>query len=170
MMPWAVPGKIRNITYGNNTQTYYYYDDKSKRLTRLQTLGQSYLQYKTYSYSPSGDISGINDQVNTANYTYAYDSLHRLTEERTNGNISATFTYNAIGNIISKTTGSDTFTYTYHTTKKHAVNSITKNGVNKTFSYDNNGNVIIGWDLSGIPVKRTINYNADNMPTSILMS
>jgi len=64
-----------------------------------------------------------------------------------------TYSYDQIGNILSK----EGVSYTYAGTRPHAVTS-TSNG--KSYSYDANGN------MTGDTI-RTINYDYDNMPSSI---
>lgn len=75
-------------------------------------------------------------------YSYSYDSLHRLLAETNNvGQPAITYQYNAVGNITSRQVGSNTFSYTYHPSKKHAVSNIDLNGSNYAFTYDANGNM-----------------------------
>lgn len=71
---------------------------------------------------------------------------------------------------MSKTVGSNNLAYTYHPTKRHAVNSITVNGTPYAFGYDNNGNMTNGYDLTNLSsiATRQISYNADNMPVQII--
>jgi hypothetical protein len=92
-----------------------------------------------------------------------------LTEPNTGGQPSITYEYNAIGNITSRQVGSNTFSYTYHATKKHAVSNINLNGSNYAFSYDNDGNMTSGYDLTDPAnvASRTIAWNADNLPSRI---
>ena len=71
----------------------------------------------------------------TENYTY--DSLNRLTQSAIVSGATKTVTYDAIGNILTK---SDVGTYTYNTTRLHAVASISGT-VNTSFTYDGNGNM-----------------------------
>jgi hypothetical protein len=49
------------------------------------------------------------------------------------GQDSITYQYNSIGNITFRQVGSNTFTYTYDTVKKHVVKTINLNGNNYTF-------------------------------------
>jgi RHS repeat-associated protein len=88
--------------------------------------------------------------------------------------VSQAATYNAKGNITSKTVGGNTFTYSYgYNSHKHAVTGVTYNGIIPyPYSYDANGNMTYGTDFTnlGSIQARTITYNADNMPTQIVHS
>ena len=170
-------GKIGLVDYGNNTTTTYTYDAESTRLTDIVTHDSqnTSLQQRTYTYTRAGDIWSIIDGVRSITYSYGYDALHRLVSESNNGGYPAvSFTYNAIGNITSKTVGANTLTYTYaNNDHKHAVSSIALNGNPQAFTYDGNGNMLTGpdfTDLGSVAQRTAINYNADNMPTSITHS
>ena len=128
---------------------------------------------KTYKYTPAGNIKEIADRVNGLTYTYSYDKLHRLTGETNSGSYdSSSYTYDDIGNILSKIVGPNTMSYAYDSYRKHAVKTVTVNGVEHEYEYDGNGNMLEGFDFTG-PAQiatRTIAYNADNMPTTISRS
>ena len=113
----------------------------------------------------------VTDNVAGVTYDYTYDDLHRLTDETNNGGFGAMHVaYNAIGNITQKSVGSNTFYIGYDSSHKHAVDYVNYNSTNYDYTYDANGNMTQGYDfsnLSNIRV-RTIAYNVDNMPTSIV--
>ena len=163
-------GKIGIIDYGNGvTTTYDYYPD-STRLSSIVTkdINQATILNRAYTYEPSGDIQSITEGSTT--YTYYYDNLHRLVREKQGFWDTATYSYNAIGNITSKTGFPFALNYTaYDATHKHAVRTINIASTDYTHVYDANGNMTSGWDFSSpySPVSRTISYNAENMPTSI---
>ena len=169
-------GKIGRVDHENGTNTIYEYDPESTRLTKITThdpSGQAAndIQRKSYEYTGAGNIETIIDEKDSnKSYAYEYDDLHRLTKEKINGGTNATYTYNAVGNIMSKVVGSTTFTYTYHSTRKHAVSNINMNGTNYAFGYDNCGNMTSGYDFTD-PSQvgtRTLYYNAENMPYRIV--
>jgi RHS repeat-associated protein len=131
---------------------------------------QGILQSKIYQYTPAGNIKEITDKVKGITYTYTYDKLHRLTGETNTGTYDLiSYTYDAIGNLMSKTVGSSTMTYTYGSVHKHAVKTINFNGVGHGYNYDGNGNMTVGSDFTDPDqiAPRTITYNADNMPDTI---
>ena len=98
------------------------------------------------------------------------DKLHRLKGETNTGSYpSIDYTYDAIGNITSKTVGTNTMTYNHAGTGPHAVSSINLNGSNYNYVYDDNGNMTTGPDFTD-PLQngsRSITYNADNMPVTV---
>ncbi len=166
-------GKIGLIEHANGILTSYTYDPESTRLTSIVTArpGPAIdLQNKTYRYTGAGDIKEIIDDVKSITYNYTYDRFHRLTGETNTGAYDPiSYTYNATGNIMSKTVGSTTLAYTYDTWHKHAVKTINFSGNDHNYTYDDNGNMTAGPDFTD-PLQvaaRTIGYNADNMPTSI---
>ena len=71
---------------------------------------------------------------------------------------------------MSKTYGTNTYAYTYDTTRKHAVANINFNGIDHPYTHDNNGNMTAGPDFTD-PTQtatRAISYNADNLPSNIV--
>ncbi|MCP3942905.1 MAG: hypothetical protein GY710_15655 [Desulfobacteraceae bacterium] len=166
-------GKIGLIDFPNDTYTRYTYDNLSGHLISIDTNGAGAtppVLENFYSYTPAGDIAGINDAAGNINYSYTYDKLHRLIKETNTGNtLGLSYTYNAIGNITSKTMGSNTAAYRYSGYSPHAVSSISMGGLSYAYSYDTNGNLLSGPDFSNLSQTgtRTITYNSDNMPQNI---
>jgi len=158
-----------NNPHDEGTITTYTYDLQSTRLTGITTAapgGATNIQQRTYGYSEAGDIEEITDTKNEVTYVYTYDKLHRLKTETSGTYPAISYSYNATGNIMSRTVGTDTFSYTYDTNNKpHAVKSI--NG--KDYVYDPNGNMTTNWDFTNPSqvAQRTIAYTADNMPKTI---
>ena len=115
-------------------------------------------QNMTFSFNKDEGLTDRID-VNQGNLDehFNYDALNRITGSTLAGvsNLSAGF--DATGNISSK---SDVGTYTYNTTHKHAVASIT-NG--DSFSYDANGNMTNGRGA-------TFGWMSYNYPSSITVS
>ncbi|MDY6954783.1 MAG: RHS repeat-associated core domain-containing protein, partial [Thermodesulfobacteriota bacterium] len=168
-------GKMGQVDYGNNTTTVHTYDPYSTKLTGIVTSnGSGNLLERYFAYSQAGDIQEIDDQHNSITYTYTYDNLHRLLGETNTGSYdSVSYTYNAIGNITSKTVGTDTFAYSYDGPQAHAVSKVRVNDTTDyLYDYDDNGNMTDGWNFAnlGSVAARDISYNADNKPVSIVMS
>ena len=170
-------GKMKTIAYPNGMTTTYSYDDWSTRLQSLKTISPTITaQSWTYAYSDAGDILTMIDKKPTLDvtYTFTYDALHRLKNEKKDGVDNLSYTYNPIGNIQTKIMESDTLTYVYDTVspvvRPHAVNSIKVNGAPYNIGYDNNGNMTSGFDFTDLlnPATRTITYNADNMAVQII--
>ena len=151
------------IAYANGATTTNTYDStKLYRLThKVTALSGSNLQDIAYTYDPVGNITQITDNSATdtkKNIAYGYDNLNRLTSytvtSAVNGNNhSETYSYDALGNITSK---SDQGTYTYGGTGFPSPDAVTAIGSN-TFSYDNNGNMLTASAGSGLT--NTWDYN-----------
>jgi RHS repeat-associated protein len=106
-----------NGSYWANTTTYAY--DSDQQLTRLivrsrvsATDPNSLVQDVVYRYDAVGNVTAIADQrplasrtiggINTdLSQTYAYDSLDRLCKVGGTSCTSPTYTYDAIGNIVT---------------------------------------------------------------------
>jgi RHS repeat-associated protein len=115
-------------------------------------------------YAYSGLVYTVTNALNqtrteTKNSQGLHDGLNRLTSSEIFGSPAKTVTYNAIGNIVTK---SDVGTYTYPTTgsaRPHAVASIA-GSLTTSFTYDANGNMLTG-------NARTLTWTSFNMPATI---
>jgi RHS repeat-associated protein len=93
--------------------------------------------------------------------SFDYDALNRLKSATILGYAQQNFTYDDIGNIVSKT-GAGTGNYVYpasgaSSVRPHAVSSIPGLG---SFVYDDNGNMTSG-------AGRTVTWNSFDMPVTI---
>ena len=173
---YEATGKIGEGHYGNGTATHYTYDPRSTRLVGIVTADPSGqpandLQRRAYWYTQAGDVKKVTDGLQGIDYEYAYDNLHRLTGETNTGNYPAVgYTYNAIGNILTRTVGGNTYSYGYSGGHKHAVGTVTYNGTPYTYNYDNNGNMLTGPDFTdpGTTAARTMSWNGDNRPARVV--
>ena len=87
--------------------------------------------------------------------TFTYDTLNRLTKAQVAGQAAQTVSYDALGNIMSKT-GVGSYTYGAGSAGRHAVTRIGTD----TYTYDANGNQVSG-------PGRTLTYTAFNKVASI---
>ena len=152
-------GKMGTLDYDNGAQNTWIYDALSQRLITIETqdVNQALIQDRSYTYSAAGDITQVADDVNGVTYNYGYDSLHRLISETGTGNYTVP--------------ASMAMVYGYNDASHlNAVTDIDLNGTNRTFSYDLNGNMTGGYDLTdpAAVVSRGISYTADNMPAAII--
>ncbi len=150
--------KMGTLGYGNGAQNTWTYDALSQRLITIETLDidSTLIQDRSYTYSAAGDITQVADDVNGVTYNYGYDSLHRLISETGTGNYTVP--------------ASMAMVYGYNDASHlNAVTDIDLNGTNRSFSYDLNGNMTGGYDLTdpAAVVSRSIFYTADNMPDSV---
>ncbi len=157
-------GQIAHLQRGNNVTTDYTYDaNQNYRLTRIRTVsGSVVLQDIAYTYDANGNILTIVDSSQTAlakNVAYGYDDLNRLisatvTNSGSGANYSHTYSYDAIGNILSSTpVGS----YTYTLSNPHQA----RTAGSTTLTYDNNGNVVyINQDHQSYDWRDRMTYSA----------
>jgi YD repeat-containing protein len=145
---------------GNDVTTTYQYIPQNNRLLSIRTSSGSGTQYLnlTYDYTAVGNVKTITDAINPSRtQSFLYDDLNRITQD-TSASFGAeplTYTYNEIGNILSKE-GIDYDQYGQNA-GPHAV---THTSDGKTYTYDPNGNMISD-------SVRTITYDYDNMPISV---
>jgi RHS repeat-associated protein len=109
-------GRPLRQNWGNGRVTAYAYHPQSARLTQLTVSGN--LLDLRYGYDRVGNITAITDTVNNNQVqTFGYDARDRLVWARTsaagNGQYSETYGYDRMGNILTRTVGSQTITYTY---------------------------------------------------------
>lgn len=102
--------------------------------------GASTIARRTYSYDANANLSYIDDKVWGLAYDHdpSYDDLDRLSRDDgyyTNG----VYSYDALGNIKSKTENAQSMSYHYDTTLNR-LTSITGSNA-RTYSYDAHGNV-----------------------------
>jgi YD repeat-containing protein len=94
-----------------------------------------------YSYDNNGNITNVNDLVNSARTkSFSYDGLNRLTGATASGLYGTeSYTYDALNNLRTRLTGGDTLTLTYNGNNQLA--SVLQNGSLLTsYGYDNQGN------------------------------
>ena len=113
------------------------------------------IQNLSYAWDKVGNLTQRQDVRQSLTESFYYDNLHRLTSST--GPDPITVTYDAMGNIQTKTGIAGT--YTYHATKKHAVTA----AGSYSFAYDANGNVST---RNG----STISWYSYNLPNTISAS
>lgn len=133
--------QVTQETLGNNLVTNRGIDAITGWLKSIQSGvgGGAGVQDLAYEWDLVGNLKKRKD-VNQSNLTeeFFYDNLYRLDYSTLNASTNLDLSYDALGNITSKT---GVGTYGYHATKKHQVTS-TSNGW--SFGYDANGNMTDG--------------------------
>ncbi len=149
-------GRVDLLTLGNSRQVdnvYYAWTTPNGqgRLQQIKTGTDSdptLLQNLTYTYDAVGNVVSIADAKvsgGTQTQSFSYDALDRLLSASASGGsggqgqYSESYSYNAIGNLMSK--GGVNYTYPASgqgSVRPHAVSSTSNGG---SFSYDNNGNM-----------------------------
>jgi len=133
-------GNRASISYPNGTSTTYAYDSLN-RLTRIAHFGPTGALLKEYTHTLHA--TGRRERIEEAtgrSTQYAYDDLYRLTGETitdaTNGDYSAAYSYDEVGNRIQSIIDGVTTAYSYD-----ANDRLTQQG-GVTYSYDNQGNTL----------------------------
>jgi RHS repeat-associated protein len=155
-------GHLTQQTSGNGLATTRTFDPTTGRLTGISTGASSAVQNLSYTYDQLGNPLSRSDANTGLSETVTYDALNRLTQTTVNLStpLVKTFSYSAIGNMLSK---SDVGTYGYAApgaALPHAVMSTSGGAISATFTYDPNGNQTSG-------LGRSISYSSYNKPSSI---
>lgn len=153
---------LTSQTSGNGVQTLRGFDTQTGRLMTIAAGAGSAVQNVAYGYDRLGNPLVRADANTGLSENFTYDALNRLTQATNSLNTAATktFSYDGIGNILTK---SDVGTYVYGQSglaRPHGVLSISGSTINTTFTYDPNGNQTAG-------LGRTIAWSSYNKPTSI---
>jgi RHS repeat-associated protein len=162
-------GNRQSISYPNGNTTSYHYDALN-RLTQLTTVDSQNNILTDYQYTL--DNSGHRTKIielNGRTSNYVYDDLYRLTTEdisdALNGNYSASYSYDRVGNRTASTINGVSTVYTIDDNDR-----LLQQG-GETFSYDDNGNTLTktidGDTVSyGYNVKNELETSTDNITTS----
>ena len=148
-LDYAPTGAYQKIEFGNGVITEHTYDlNQLYRLTQKRTSqGTRLLQDLAYTFDPVGNIVKLveNSATRAARVVqYAYDDLYRLTaavatRTANKANYTRTYSYDILGNLLSKSAGG---TYTYAGSHPHAVTQVTRDQEVKTrYQYDAAGNL-----------------------------
>ena len=187
-------GQIQQTTFGNNvltTQNLYHAQSGNLDEIRTGPGGSSTVQNFQFDFSLVGNLSyradanqGVGERLTAAG---AYDAQNRLTSvqrvahtaDHTSGAVQATtnFTYNALGNILTKGGIAGTYNYAVapqtscptpytDTPGPHAVRRTGTTGAYREHCYDRNGNQTRSWNYS-LSRYRTQTWTSFNMPASI---
>ncbi len=150
----------------NGTWVSYTYDDAGS-LTQLVNLKSDNTTLSSFAYSLDdvGNRIGVTE-ANGDIVTWSYDNAYQLTREQRNGanTYDITYTYDPVGNRLTKVEGGATTTYAYD-----AANQIQTEETPSqitTFTFDANGNTQVenaGGELT------TYTWNIENMCTGIAL-
>ncbi len=163
-------GQVTQQSYNgwNSTSASWSYRGDNFRLDNYQVNSAWYGNQLnlSYSYDAVGNVKTISDGSNSNQVqTFTYDALNRLTSASTNavgnGQYSESYSYNPIGNLLSK---SDLGSYSYppsgaNSVRPHAVTSVG----GYSYSYDANGNMLTRSEWSG---SHTQGWDVENHLTS----
>jgi RHS repeat-associated protein len=165
-------GKWLQFVHGNGvstTNTYF----PDGLVNTAQTGAGSAIESFMYAYDKNGNLSNRMDLSTGVSSSYAYDELNRLTGETRSGASLASaqtiaWTFDAIGNMTSRTEGGVTNTYNYNSSgvgslRPHAVADVSgavNDALVPVYNYDANGNMTGGGG-------RTVAWTTANMVQSL---
>ena len=153
---------ITQFTLGNGATTLRDYDPATGRIERISTYKSGVtIQDHEYSFDFLGNLLQRKDYVAGLTQDFCYDRINRLVAARFNGCTSSSqdFTYDALGNILTKAGISGTYQYGSGSAGPNAVTLA--DGL--SYEYDANGNMIAARN-SGSSVVKSVDYSAFNKP------
>ncbi len=165
-------GNVTRESFGNEVESIMNYDARTGYLQDIHTISNGnvgVVQDNLYMFDNLSNLVGRNDRRVGANETFTYDTLNRLRSANSSRYGTKTYTYNDIGNILTKSDFSldqdaangPAYTYGERNAGPHAVTSVRlRNGTTAQYNYDNNGRMING---NG----RSIDWSSFNKPTRI---
>jgi RHS repeat-associated protein len=150
----------------NGTVASYTYDDAA-RLTLLANLKSDGTTLSSFLHlvDAMGNRSGVTE-ANGDIVTWSYDNAYQLTRERRSGAnaYDIIYTYDPVGNRLTKLEGGVTTTYTYD-----AANQITTEQTPTqmtTFTFDDNGSTVVENAAGALT---TYTWDIENMCTGIAL-
>jgi RHS repeat-associated protein len=139
------------IVNANGTTTTNTYDagELYRLRTKITSTPSGNQQNLTYTYDPNGNVTQIVDASSTQSAKttiYAYDDLNRLLSATVTGaadgqNGTQSSTYNAIGNILTRSDVTGTYAYAGNTASNYANPHATTAAGGVNYTYDQNGNL-----------------------------
>ena len=145
--------RMSEKTFPNGVNTRYIYNPDNTLARLLNRVGSSESQViSQHDYTYDGVANRITHTeriaATTTRYGYVYDPLDRLLEVRQDPGSSNTlleaYTYDPLGNRLSKTAGASTTYYTYDGANQVTALCVGTPGCAQNVFYDLNGNVTAG--------------------------
>ena len=155
-----VRGQITQDTLGNGLVTNRTFDAVTGLLNTIQCglAGGTCTQNHSFLFDLVGNLTQRQNNNLGLTENFYYDNVYRLDYSQLNGSTNLDLSYDAMGNITSRSDIAGGATWTYHSTKKHAVTQAGNSSF--TYSYDGNGNAVT---RNGYP----ITWSKYNYPTQI---
>lgn len=155
-------GDKTSYTDANGHTTYYKYNSLNELVETINPLGAS----TTYGYDPSGNqVSTTNADGYTTTTTYNQNGQAIATNSSQPGVAPTSKTYNPDGQLTSLTDGTGTSTYSYDALGR-LISQSDGSGATTTYTYDNQGNLTSISYPNSDPLRVTYTYNAANQMTS----
>ncbi len=157
-------GQLKQLRYGNGKYLQQELDD-AKRINKITVSGV--LNHRM-TYDGMNNLTALADDVLHQSQSMRYDSLNRLTEDRISGSDYVLYEYDGLNNIVKKRTYAASHTYSYSNNRLSRISGTS----NRTFSYDDRGNVsndginsyVYGYDgnLSTLNGSTRYSYDGNN--------
>jgi len=130
-----VSGRIISTSDASGTLDFTYYSNGKTKSVKRGAVAYTTMTYDDYTRQTS-----LID-INSGTTTYEFNAYGEQIKENQPSNNNLSFTYNALGNLSTKTGAEGTTSFTYHLSgvkinKLEKVTSFTT-GYEETFSYDN---------------------------------
>lgn len=142
-------------TAPNGVTTTYAYDGLSRLTSLTHNVGANTVSGNLYTYNNANNISGWTTV--TAQRSYTYDPVDRLTAVANFESPAESYGYDAVGN---RTSSHLSGSYGYQPFNRLSSSA------NATYSYDNNGNLVSRTDASGTT---TYGFNEENQLTQVVL-
>jgi RHS repeat-associated protein len=162
--------QLTQATAGNGVTTNRAFDALTGRLTGVTAGSGNAVANMGFTYDVLGNLAARTDPHTYGTENFTYDTLNRLLTAQVSGQAVHSVSYNAVGNILTKTRLDNNAlanTYSYNAAgqaRPHAVASVAGlvNGVlNPVYTYDLNGNLTSG-------AGRTVTWTVFNMVATIV--
>ncbi len=130
-------GQLKSFNYGNGLTFTQSVDSEYRPYERQVKAGSTLRVGQRYSYDANDNLNGITDLVNSSkDISLGFDGLDRLTSASGYWG-SGSMSYDSLGNITTKTLGTQALTYSYNSNNQ--LSSVTGG---YSFSYDGRGTVL----------------------------
>ncbi len=154
-------GQITQETLGNGVVTSRTYDGVTDWLGPVTAgvgVGSTTILNQSNLYDESGDLTEQENNKLGLIENFYYDNDYRLTSSKLNGTQNLAVTYDASGNITSRSDLAGGASWTYDPARYHAVTQAGSSSY--AFAYDGNGNATSRFGSS-------ITWSSYNYPTSV---
>jgi len=133
-------GQVTQETLGNGVVTNKSFDAVTGWVSSIQsglTTGSA-LQNESYLFDLVGNVTQRQNSNAGLTENFYYDNLYRLDHSILGATTNLSLSYDAMGNITSRSDIASGAAWTYDATKKHAVRQA--GSASYTYTYDANGN------------------------------
>ncbi len=149
-------GRRTLLTYPNNIQAAYAYDNANRLTSLIYKNTSSNLNTASFSYAYDSVGNRLSLMDNEGTHTYTYDNDYRLTSVVYPAGTKLEYSYDGVGNRLTlKKNGKVSDTYTYDAANRLLTSK------NKLYSYDANGDLISEKNTNNA-VTRNYTYDFEN--------